>query len=68
MADERDTFTLLASVEELLCLLACLTYFLRPDKLQHHETPLYVWPQLHPREGEEERPASEQVIRSQSHT
>lgn len=68
MASERDTLTLLAGAEALLCFPACLTYFQRPDKLQRHETPLYVWPQLHPGEGEEDRPVSEQVIRSQSHT
>lgn len=33
----------LAGAETLLCLLACLTYFLRPDKLQRHEARLYVF-------------------------
>lgn len=63
--------TLLVGAETLLCFLACLTYFQRPDKLQHHETLLYVWPQLHPREGRvdsEESPFSEQVICPQCHT
>lgn len=62
--------TLLVGTETLLCFLACLTYFQRPDKLQLHETLLYVWPQLHPREGRvgsEERPVSEQVMCPQCH-
>lgn len=54
MASERDTLTLLAGAEALLCFLACLAYFERPDELQRHETALYVWPWLHPEEGEEE--------------
>lgn len=33
----------LAGAETLLCFLACLTYFLRPDKLQRHEARLYVF-------------------------
>lgn len=71
VACERDMLTLLVGAETLLCFLACLTYFQRPDKLQHHETLLYVWPQLHPREGRvdsEESPFSEQVICPQCHT
>lgn len=59
---------MLAGAEALLCFPACLTYFQRPDKLRRYETPLYVWPGPHPGEGEEERPVSEQVIRSQCHT
>ena len=42
MARERDTLALLVGTETLLCFLACLTYFHRPDKLQCHETRLYV--------------------------
>lgn len=71
VAPERDMLTPLAGAETLLCFLACLTYFLRPDKLQRHETRLYVWPGLHPGEGRvdlEERPVSEQVICPRRHT
>lgn len=71
MARERDMLTPLAGAETLLCFLACLTYFLRPDKLQRHETRLYVWPGLHPGKGRvdlEERPVSGQVICPRRHT
>lgn len=70
-ACERDILILLVDTETLFCFLACLTYFQRPDKPQHHETLLYVWPRQRPREGRvdsEDRPASEQVICPLCHT